>query len=403
MALPEISQSSARVRCRDDAGFALAMVVFLLFAVAIAGLTGYQVVSGEATLASGNEDADVALAVANGGLHRYVGERIGEPGPDTYSIGGGSVTVTPQKVARLNDSTELYLLEAVGAVTDPRYPTSPATRTVRQYAYLNTMPVRAVAALITVENTVDFLDDWQVAGNDIAEPGDCVGVQGARFSIHGIAGTGTAGIGATTPVPGNSRVSPDRYQVGGGTAAEVVAAAEVRWPVIKDPDFNVTYIDEMPNFAAIGADSFPVIRMNGDYTPESSGAGSADRHRVLLARYEHGLGWDHPGRQNQQRHQPRKNLRRKRGAQGRSRGGTRRDPKFRVAGPSGRGIRNLPQPLLRAEGEPFASLSVPDRRLALGLLTGGARRSVTYPTPFDTRGSRPSTRADSDPPLRLAR
>ena len=274
MALPEISQSSARVRCRDDAGFALAMVVFLLFAVAIAGLTGYQVVSGEATLASGNEDADVALAVANGGLHRYVGERIGEPGPDTYSIGGGSVTVTPQKVARLNDSTELYLLEAVGAVTDPRYPTSPATRTVRQYAYLNTMPVRAVAALITVENTVDFLDDWQVAGNDIAEPGDCVGVQGARFSIHGIAGTGTAGIGATTPVPGNSRVSPDRYQVGGGTAAEVVAAAEVRWPVIKDPDFNVTYIDEMPNFAAIGADSFPVIRMNGDYTLNQAGRGA---------------------------------------------------------------------------------------------------------------------------------
>ena len=80
----------ARVRRRDDAGFALAMVVFLLFAVSIASLTGYQVVSVEARLASGKGDADVALTTANAGLHRYVAERIGEPGPDTYLIGPGS-------------------------------------------------------------------------------------------------------------------------------------------------------------------------------------------------------------------------------------------------------------------------------------------------------------------------
>ena len=77
----------------DAAGFALAMVVFLLFAVAIAGLTGYQIVSVEAALASGNGDANLALTVANGGLHRYVAERIGEAGADTYLIGRGSVTV----------------------------------------------------------------------------------------------------------------------------------------------------------------------------------------------------------------------------------------------------------------------------------------------------------------------
>ena len=275
MSLPEISQSSARVPPHEDSGFALAMVVFLLFAVAIAGLTGYQVVSVEATLASGNGDSDVALITANAGLHRYVGDRIGEPVPDSFLIGGGRVTVTPRKMAGLNDSTELYLLEAVGTVTDPNYPTSPSIRIIRQYANLNTMPVRAVAALITIENTVDFLDDWQVAGNDIAEPGDCVGVQGARFSIHGIAGTGTAGIGTTQASPGNFRVSPDRYQVGGGTAAEVVAATEVRWSVIKDPLFNIgVYDGVMPDFNAIPADSFPVIRMNGDYTLNQEGRGA---------------------------------------------------------------------------------------------------------------------------------
>ena len=44
--------------------------------------------------------------------------------------------------------------------------------------------------------------------------------------------------------------------------------------MIKDPNFNVTYIDEMPNFAAIAADSFPVIRMNGNYTLNQAGRGA---------------------------------------------------------------------------------------------------------------------------------
>ena len=92
MSLPKISQSSARVLPHDATGFALAMVVFLLFAVSIAGLTGYQVVSVEATLASGNGDSEVALVAANAGLHRYVGDRIGEPAPDSFLIGGGGVS-----------------------------------------------------------------------------------------------------------------------------------------------------------------------------------------------------------------------------------------------------------------------------------------------------------------------
>ena len=135
------------------------------------------------------------------------------------------------------------------------------------------MPLRAVAALIAIENTINFLSRWQVAGNDIAEPGDCVGVQGARFSTHGTAGTGTGGSGQTQATPQNDRVSPDRTQVG-STAAAVIAAAEVRWSVIADPDFNVTYIDEMPDFDAIAADSFPVIRMNGDYYLNQEGRGA---------------------------------------------------------------------------------------------------------------------------------
>ena len=284
----------------------------------------------------------------------------------------GFTPVTPQKVASLNDSTELYLLEAVGTVTDPRYPTSPATRTVRQYAYLNTMPLRAVAALITMENRVDLFEPFQVAGNDIPETGACDGVSGARFSIHGIAGTGTAGNGSSSSGPGEDTVSPDRYQVG-ATSAEVAAAAEVRWHVIKDPNFNVTYIDEMPNFAAIGADSFPVIRMSDNYTLNQAGRG------VLMVRGYFYIGdnmdWD--GIILAGKIDNFNSLRKSDDDAARVRGvlvaGLDEFQNVGWPGSLGREPRDPPQRLLRAEGEPFARLSVPNRRLALGLLAGSAK------------------------------
>ena len=62
---------------QDRGGFVMVMVVFLLFAVAVAGATGYQLVSAEAALASGAGEAQEALAAARAGLERYVGEHIG--------------------------------------------------------------------------------------------------------------------------------------------------------------------------------------------------------------------------------------------------------------------------------------------------------------------------------------
>ena len=43
-------------------GFALALVVFMLFAATVAGITGYQLVNNETTLADGNENYKEALA-----------------------------------------------------------------------------------------------------------------------------------------------------------------------------------------------------------------------------------------------------------------------------------------------------------------------------------------------------
>ena len=84
----------ARLRS-DRGGFALVMVIFLLFAVALAGTTGYQLTSTEHELATGGEASEEALSVARAGIERYVGERIGVPSSTTFVSVSGSVTITP--------------------------------------------------------------------------------------------------------------------------------------------------------------------------------------------------------------------------------------------------------------------------------------------------------------------
>jgi hypothetical protein len=258
---------------RNERGFALAMVVFLLFAAAIAGLTGYQVVGAEASLAEGNENQDEALAVANAGMARYVGEHIGIPGSATYAVGDGSVTITPKKVAKLNDSTDLYLLTSVGTVTDPRYPTSPATRTLRQYANLNRRPVKQKASFMTIQSTVSLGNQ---GGNEVTGTAyfatsaavDCPsGDNSGVGSTGGIALPNTSVGGSTAPTGSPAIVS---Y----GSAAALIAAAALRWSVLKDPTFPIPYDGTWPNFSSIPSDSFPVIRVNGSYTMDRNGRGA---------------------------------------------------------------------------------------------------------------------------------
>ncbi len=63
----------------DDprAGFVLSLVVFLLFAIGIAGAASYQVVLNEAVLAVHAKETQSALSIARAGLQWYVGNQIG--------------------------------------------------------------------------------------------------------------------------------------------------------------------------------------------------------------------------------------------------------------------------------------------------------------------------------------
>jgi hypothetical protein len=252
-------------------GFALVMVVFLLFAVTVAGMTGYQIVSAESDLATTGESVEEALSVARAGLSRYIGEHIGIPGPDTYgAIGDGSVTITPTRVAKYNDSTDVYLLTAVATVTDPRYPSSPSRRVVRQYAYLNMRPIKVRGAFMSTQPTVVMQNpNVNVNGNrsyaGANAAADCPAGDTVTAATAGIAhgGSGTSIGGSGAPPLGAPAVTPLL------APDSVIKKAAVRWSVIKDASFSILHTRPSytwPNFASLPADSFPVVRYSGDYT-----------------------------------------------------------------------------------------------------------------------------------------
>jgi hypothetical protein len=265
---------------KQDEGFALAMVVFMLFAAAVAGVTGYQMVSAEASLADGNQNQSEALETAHGGLRRYVGEHIGIPGADSFKTfqNSGALTlkavVTPKKVAKLNDSTDLYLLTSVGTVTDSRYPNSPATRTAYQYAQLNRRPVKRRAAFWSIENNLQ-MQNPSGSGLDGTEnaldvktgcpAGDTLNLTSVYGAIH----TGTISGANAGSVLGSPRSDTSLV-----TNANVLSAEAVRWSVLKDATFPIPYDGTWPNFAAIPSDSFPVIRVSGNYTLDRDGRGA---------------------------------------------------------------------------------------------------------------------------------
>ena len=173
---------------------------------------------------------------------------------------------------KLNDSTDLYLLEAVGTVTDPRYPTSPASRTARQYAHLNRRPVKGLGAFMTTQNTVNIRrPQGEVDGTAYfasSAAADCPVDDAAGVGdIAGVVSPGSTTGGNTSPTG-----SPAFSSL--GTAAAVIAAASVRWSVITDLTFPIPYDGTWPNFASIPADSFPVIRIMGNYTLDRSGRGA---------------------------------------------------------------------------------------------------------------------------------
>ncbi len=254
---------------RDDAraGFALALVVLMLFAIAVAGITGYQLVRTELVLSRQNRDALKALSVAHAGLQRFLGEQVGAVGDSvSYAIGDGVAMVTARRVVAKDSLDHLYYIRSTGTVADPRTPSSPARRAVGTYAWHRLAPIPLKGALWVSGGALDlsysssFGTNARADGYDHATVFDCVG--GGT--------TGVAGVvrGGTVSTSGGGSYVGTPPSVGYAGFSAVYDTVGIRWDVLTSPSFPVDFEDGMPDFTLLPSDSFPIIRFNGSLTED---------------------------------------------------------------------------------------------------------------------------------------
>ncbi|MEQ9397586.1 MAG: hypothetical protein RJQ04_00310 [Longimicrobiales bacterium] len=274
----------------DERGFVLGLVVLMLFAIAVAGAAGFQLVSTEFTLATQGRDGQKALVVARGGLSRFMGEQIGSVGDSvSYAIGEGVATVTTRKVFEQDSLNHLYYVRSVGSVSDLRTPADPAVRTVGTYAWHRISPVPHKGTLFLTDQRFRSLAGNAVSGVDLATLSECSG--GATLGVPGVATGGTAqmlsGVIVGYPLP------TDESYTG---FANVVDSMRIRWDILTDPAFPLEFDDTAPdNWNAMPPDSFPLIRARGDLTaygwdPRSGGRGVLVVTGTFTPHY--GFEWD---------------------------------------------------------------------------------------------------------------
>lgn len=257
----------AAARASAEAGFVLAFVVFMLFAVSIAGVTGYMVVASEFSLAKGNSDGAEALTVARAGLERFVAEQLGAM-PDTvsFALGDGVAVVTARKVFEQDSITDLYYIKSDATVNDIFTPNTPARRVVGAYATHRRRPLPHHATVMIGANRIEVDNGGEAHGQDYKTISDCSG---------GDADTITGAIARLSLYEDDSddiQGSP-QWETWGGGSAEMLDSIKVRWDVLSDPQFPVDYVNTMPNFATLPADSFPVIRYTGWMGTGANGRG----------------------------------------------------------------------------------------------------------------------------------
>lgn len=246
--------SCARARTGDE-GFALALVVLLLFAVGVLGATGYQLAVLSSALSTQAQEGQRALSIARAGLQRYIGDQIGTPADTaTYAINGGDAVVTSRWVAAISDNEALYVISSEGVYLDPRSSGAAARRTVHQYAKRRAAALDFDAALTMASGSVIVQNGGEVVGRDQAGAGAC---SQSSADIAGLVfGTGVASWNGSD-LQGN----PDTVRVGSYQA--VLNSLGLSWDVLTDPSFTPDFENTWP-LSSVPADSFPVVRFTGD-------------------------------------------------------------------------------------------------------------------------------------------
>ena len=237
------------------AGFALALVVLLLFAIAVAAATGYQIVHGESRMAVQSTEGQTALGLARAGLQRFMAEQVGVFADTvTYSLNGGDAVVAARKISDIDDYSSVYLVSSEGVYSDPVSAQLPARRTVYQYAVHKETSVDWVAAVTQSSGTLAIESGARVAGGDISTTLDCP--DGAGPAIVGVARGGNTVT--FTPVD----VSGSTDSISYGSHASVLSGLDLSWSTLTDPAFPVDFQNVWASGVAV--DSFPVVRFTGN-------------------------------------------------------------------------------------------------------------------------------------------
>ena len=240
-------------------GFVLTLVVFFLFAVAVAATAGYQTVSAEFTLSQGTRQGQQARVVARAGLERFLAEQLGRVGDSVqYAIGDGIATVTTRKVLERDARNHLYLVRSRGTVTDPRTPDDPAARAVSTYAWHRIAPVPHRATIFITDKRLRVRRHGTlVSGLDASTAADCAG--GGTAGVHAVATGGTARAQAGGSWVGHPAAEDESY----AGWSDVYEEMNLRWDVLSDPSFPVDFDGSPPSWSSLPADSFPVSRHEG--------------------------------------------------------------------------------------------------------------------------------------------
>ena len=245
-------------------GFVLALVVLMLFAISIMGGAGYLIVSSEARMARYATQGEEALAIARGGLHRFVSEQLGVVADSVrYAIGAGETLVTARRMSALDPVTDVYFIRSEAAIVDPRMPGTPARRVVGAYAHHRRRPVPLHAALVLSVEDLLVGNGSNVSGVDIGGavcPGGAAPDIGGAIAREDIDVTGT--LVGTPPA-----------QLWTGGYSQFMTQMGVRFDVLSDPSFPVDFEDVQPDFSTLPADSFPVVRVNGSLIGTSPWSG----------------------------------------------------------------------------------------------------------------------------------
>ena len=236
-------------RTRNERGFVLSVVIFAVAALSIAATALFLVVQTESAMANSGAESSNAFHLANAGLSRYMGETFGPPRLRVvYEMGGGTVTVTAERVLSEGDTAAVYLVRSQAEVADRRVPDLVSRRTVQQFGRLSRRPFVPVAALAVATGNVQSHAQTVIDGSDAC-----------------VAGGSTGGIATLGNRPAGGAISSHmRY----GSQQELLAAIGADWAALTDPAFAFDYQDTWPPAFGFGlpADSFPTIRFSGDVT-----------------------------------------------------------------------------------------------------------------------------------------